>query len=166
MVSSQSKSLWDLRGQQQLFICVSSCTGPNCERGVLDYNAGWGLYVWGAHRELQYLLVCLQVSVSAEAYALEEYKHSASVQSLLLLLKTGYGSNTGTESKSMWGANTHSVVGLHQVKRMHNYSFCHCLYEQRANSLYAGSYSLEHLNTQLRRELHVKEHVDTIVETG
>ena len=57
--------------------------------------------MWGAHRELQYLhsnLVDLQVSVSAEAPALEEYKHLASAQSLLLLLKTGYGLNTGTKS--------------------------------------------------------------------
>ena len=29
---------------------VSSCTGSNCEVGVLDYNAGRGVgYMWGAH---------------------------------------------------------------------------------------------------------------------
>ena len=69
--------------------------------------------------ELQYLcsnLVDSLVSVSAEAPTLEEYKHSASVQSLLLLLETGYGLNTGTRSRSKLGANTHGVVGLHQVK--------------------------------------------------
>ena len=41
----------------------------------------------------QYLcsnLVDSQVSVSAEAPILEEYKHSASAQSLLLLLETGW----------------------------------------------------------------------------
>ena len=72
--------------------------------------------VLGAHWELQYLcsnLADLQVSVSAEAPTLEEYKHSASVQSLLLLLKTGYGLNTGTKSRSNQGANTQGVVGLH-----------------------------------------------------
>ena len=53
---------------------------------------GGELDVWGAHWELQYLrsnLLDSQVSVSAEASTLEEYKHSASVQSLLLLLETG-----------------------------------------------------------------------------
>ena len=62
----------------------------------------------------------------------------------------------------MQAANAHRVVGLHQVKRMQNYSFCHCLYVQGANSLYAGSYLLEHLNTQLGKGLHMQEHVDTI----
>ena len=65
---------------------VSSCTGPNCERGVQVCNAGWGLEMWGAPCELQYLRSNSknsQVSASAEAPALEEYK---SVQSLLLLL--------------------------------------------------------------------------------
>ena len=60
---------------------VSLCTGPNCERGVRDCNAPC---------ELQYLRsnsMNLQVSASAEAPALEEYKYSASVQSLLLLLR-------------------------------------------------------------------------------
>ena len=69
---------------------VNSCTGPMCEAGVLDYNAGWGLDVWGAHWELQYhhsKSIDSQVSVFTEALALEEYKHSASVQSLLLLLR-------------------------------------------------------------------------------
>ena len=68
---------------------VSSCTGPNCERGVQVCNAGWGLEMWGAPCELQYLhsnSKNSQVSASAEAPALEEYKYSASVQSLLLLL--------------------------------------------------------------------------------
>ena len=53
---------------------------------------GGELGVSGAHWELQYLhsnVVDLQVNVSAEAPSLEEYKHSASVQSLLLLLETG-----------------------------------------------------------------------------
>ena len=53
---------------------------------------GGELDVWGAHWELQYLhsnLLDSQVSVSAEAPALEEYKHSASAQSLFLLLETG-----------------------------------------------------------------------------
>ena len=53
---------------------------------------GGELYMLGAHRELQYLcsnLVDLQISVSAEAPVLEEYKHSASVQSLPLLLESG-----------------------------------------------------------------------------
>ena len=53
---------------------------------------GGELDVWGAHWDFQYLhsnLLDLQVSVSVEAPALEEYKHSASVQSLLLLLETG-----------------------------------------------------------------------------
>ena len=52
-------------------------------------NAGWGLEMWGAPCELQYLhsnSKNSQVSASAEAPALEEYKYSASVQSLLLLL--------------------------------------------------------------------------------
>ena len=68
---------------------VSSCTGPNCERGVQVCNAGWGLEMWRAPCELQYLhsnSKNSQVSASAEAPALEEYKYSASVQSLLLLL--------------------------------------------------------------------------------
>ena len=50
---------------------------------------GGGLEMWGAPCELQYLCSNsknLQVSASAEAPALEEYKYSASVQSLLLLL--------------------------------------------------------------------------------
>ena len=46
--------------------------------------------MWGAPRELQYLLVLMQASASAEAPALEEHKHSSSVQSLLVLLETGY----------------------------------------------------------------------------
>ena len=68
---------------------VSLCTEPNCERGVQVCNAGWGLEMWGAPCELQYLRSNSknsQVSASAEAPALEEYKYSASVQSLLLLL--------------------------------------------------------------------------------
>ena len=28
---------------------VSSCTGPICEVGALDYNAAWELGMWGAH---------------------------------------------------------------------------------------------------------------------
>ena len=46
--------------------------------------------MWGAPCELQYLCSNsenLQVSASTEAPALEEYKYSASVQSLLLLLR-------------------------------------------------------------------------------
>ena len=69
---------------------VSSCTGPICEVGALDYNAGWGVGCVGrslrAPVPLHSNLLDLQVSISAEAPALEEYKHSASVQSLLLLL--------------------------------------------------------------------------------
>ena len=45
--------------------------------------------MWGAPCELQYLRSNSknsQVSASTEALALEEYKYSASVQSLLLLL--------------------------------------------------------------------------------
>ena len=69
---------------------VSSCTGPSCGRGVQGCIAGWGLEMWGAPSELQYLCSNsknLQVSASTEASALEEYKYSASVQSLLLLLR-------------------------------------------------------------------------------
>ena len=69
---------------------VSSCTGPNCERGVQVCIAGWGLKMWEAPCELLYLhsnSKNLQVSALAEAPALEEYKYSASVQSLLLLLR-------------------------------------------------------------------------------
>ena len=50
---------------------------------------GGGLERWGAPCELQYPhsnSKNSQVSASAEAPALEEYKYSASVQSLLLLL--------------------------------------------------------------------------------
>ena len=50
---------------------------------------GGGWRCGGAPCELQYLhsnSKNLQVSASAEAPALEEYKYSASVQSLLLLL--------------------------------------------------------------------------------
>ena len=52
---------------------VSSCTGPNCERGVQVCNAGWGLEMWVAPCELQYLCSNSknsQVSASAEAPAL------------------------------------------------------------------------------------------------
>ena len=28
---------------------------------------------------------------------------------------------------SMWGVDMDAPVGLHQVQRMHNHSFCHCL---------------------------------------
>ena len=42
-----------------------------------------------------------QVSVSAEAPTLQEYKHSASVQSLLLLLETGYRQKVGIKSESI-----------------------------------------------------------------
>ena len=83
---------------------VSSCTGPSYERGVQVCNAGWGMEMWGAPCELQYLrsnsknsqvsdhFPTLNVSkismlAFAEAPALEEYKYSASVQSLLLLLR-------------------------------------------------------------------------------
>ena len=69
---------------------VSLWTGPICERGVQGCNAGWGVGVVGAPCELQYLCSNSknsQVSASTEALALEEYKHSASVQSLLLLLR-------------------------------------------------------------------------------
>ena len=100
MVSSQSKSLQDLRGRQQLFIGVSSCTEPICERAVLDYNAGWGVGCVGSSLRAQIPSGKLQVSVFAEAHTLEEYKHSASVQSLLLLLETGYGSSSGTKSRT------------------------------------------------------------------
>ena len=48
--------------------------------------------------------------VSTEAPALEEYKHSASVQSSLLLLETGYELNTGTKSRTSCGANAHGVA--------------------------------------------------------
>ena len=69
---------------------VSSCTGPSCERGVQVCIAGWGLGMWGTPCELLYLRSNSknsQVSASAEAPTLEEYKYSASVQSLLLLLR-------------------------------------------------------------------------------
>ena len=51
---------------------------------------GGGLEMWGAPCELQYLRSNSknsQVSASTEAPALEEYKYSASVQSLLILLR-------------------------------------------------------------------------------
>ena len=38
--------------------------------------------MWGTPCELQHLLVFMQVSASAEAPALEEYKHSASAKKL------------------------------------------------------------------------------------
>ena len=79
---------------------VSSCTGPICERGVLDYNAGWGVGCVGSSLRAPVPSGKLQVSVSTEAPAPEEYKHSASVQSLLLLLETGYGLNTATNSRT------------------------------------------------------------------
>ena len=69
---------------------VSSCTGPICEGGVLSCNAGWGVGHVGSSLRAPVSSGKLQVSVSAEAPAPEEYKHSASVQSLLLLLETGY----------------------------------------------------------------------------
>ena len=106
---------------------VSSCTGPICEVGVLDYNVGWGVGCVGSSLRAPVPSSKLQVSVSAEAPALEEYKHSASVQSLLLLLETGYRLNAGTKSGTVWGANAYGVVGLHQVKRTHNHNFCHHL---------------------------------------
>ena len=106
---------------------VISCTGPICEVGVLDYNAGWGVGCVRSSLRVPLPSSKWQVSVSTEAPTLEEYKHSASVQSLLLLLETGYGLNTGTKSRTIWGANAHCVVDLHQVKRMHNHNFCHCL---------------------------------------
>ena len=61
---------------------------------------GGELDVGAADWELQYLrsnLVDLQVSVSADAPTLEEYKHSASVQSLLLLLETGWWKKAETQ---------------------------------------------------------------------
>ena len=73
-----------------MFMGVSSCTGPNCERGVQVCNTGKGLEMWGASCELQYFCSNSrnsQVSAPTEAPALEEYKYSASVQSLLLLLR-------------------------------------------------------------------------------
>ena len=79
---------------------------------------GGELNVWGAHWDLQYLhsnLLDLQVNVSAETPTLEEYKHSASLQSLLLLLETGYSMNAGTKSLTKWEANANRMVGLHQV---------------------------------------------------
>ena len=78
--------------------------------GVLD--------VWGAHWELQYLcgnLVDSQVSVSAEAPTLEEYKHSTSVQSLLLLLRLVDEKKQEHKSLNKWGANAQGMVGLHQI---------------------------------------------------
>ena len=42
----------------------------------------------------------LQVSISTEAPTPEENKHSASVQSLFLLLETDYGLNAGTKSRT------------------------------------------------------------------
>ena len=68
---------------------VSSCTGPICERGILGCNAGWGVGVVGSSLRAPVPSGKSQVSVSAEASTSEQYKHSASVQSLLLLLKTG-----------------------------------------------------------------------------
>ena len=65
--------------------------------GVLDYNAGWELEMYGeltgnsstfiVNQYLHSKSIDSQVSVSAEAPTLEDYKHSASVQSLLLLLR-------------------------------------------------------------------------------
>ena len=69
---------------------VSSCTGPICEAGVLDYNAGWGVGYVGSSLRAPVPSGKSQVSVSAEAPTPEEYKHSVSVQSLFLLLGTGY----------------------------------------------------------------------------
>ena len=60
---------------------VCSCTGSNCEVGVLEYSAGWGLGCVGSSLRAPVLcskLVDLQVSVSAEAPTLEEYKLSFS----------------------------------------------------------------------------------------
>ena len=58
---------------------VSLCTGPICEGGVLDYNAGWEVGCVGSSLRAPVPSSNLQVSFSAEAPALEEYKHSASV---------------------------------------------------------------------------------------
>ena len=77
---------------------VSLCT--ICEVGVLDYNAGWGVGCVGSSLRAPVPSGKSQVSVSTEAPALEEYKHSASVQSLFLLLETGYGLNTGTKLRT------------------------------------------------------------------
>ena len=98
---------------------VSSCTGPICEVGVLDYNAGWGVGCVRSSLRAPVPSGKLQVSVFTEAPTPAEYKHSASVQSLLLFLEIGYELNTGTKSRTNWGANAHDVVTLHQVKRTH-----------------------------------------------
>ena len=79
---------------------VSSCTEPICKVGVLGYNAGWGVGCVGSSLTAPVPPGKLQVSVSAEAPALEEYKHSALGQSLSLLLETGYELNTGTKSRT------------------------------------------------------------------
>ena len=41
---------------------VSSCTGPNCERGVQVCNAGWGLEMLGAPCEKEFASQCLHRS--------------------------------------------------------------------------------------------------------
>ena len=70
---------------------VSSCTKPICEREVLGCNAGWGVGVVGSSLRAPVPSGKSQISYSIEASALEEYKHAASAQSLLVLLETGYG---------------------------------------------------------------------------
>ena len=68
---------------------VSSCTGPSWKEEFKSVLLGGG-WRCGELLGLQYLRSNSknsQVSASTEAPALEEYKYSASVQSLLLLLR-------------------------------------------------------------------------------
>ena len=72
--------------------------------------------MWGAPCELQYLCSNsknLQVSASAEAPALEEYKYSASV---VFIVTPETGDDKYMKNQQlMRGAHTQSVVGVHQV---------------------------------------------------
>ena len=81
---------FNLRGRQQLFMGVSSCTGPKSERGATGCNAGWGGGVVGGTRWLQYLRSDVEVVPPMEHLVCEEYKHSAWVQPLLVTPKTGW----------------------------------------------------------------------------
>ena len=110
--------LFNLRGQQQLFMGVHLCTGPMGRKELLAVLLSGELMVCG---ELTSSSTSAVEWLSASAEALcEEYKHSAWIQSLLITPETGCGNRT-------WGGDMNIPTGFADVQFMLKYYICHCL---------------------------------------
>ena len=87
---AQNQSFFHLRGWEQLFMDVSSCTGPIMNEELQAVMLGGELKLWGGGSSLAPVPMQYRWIVPLLWHLVcEEYKHSASVQSLLITPETG-----------------------------------------------------------------------------